>query len=108
MFLSGEPLSPRVVRPTRYANLYGSQAVLMRREAAFKAWAVTIRAECATDTSLIKAWGWNRLVVGVRVPHAVQHRADKTLHDERVPSSKRNPEWQTSRSFLLPRSLVAE
>ena len=105
---AGGPQVPRIVPAGRVGLIYGSQAVLMTREAAFMLYGALLNDEAATDTCMLKAWIRSRQRVGIRLPHAVQHRADKTLHERRASSNYRNPENQKSLSYHLPRSLVAE
>jgi GR25 family glycosyltransferase involved in LPS biosynthesis len=105
---AGDAQVPRFLIPGRPGYLYGSQAVLMTQEAALWAWGATVGGVAATDTCMIQAWIRARARVGIRVPHVVQHRADKTLEERRLPSNTRRREWQTSRSYHLPRSSLAD
>ena len=88
--LGDAPIPPRVVKAHNIGQLYGSQAVLMTTDAARAALKVTAEDKYATDTSFIYAWRAARIRVGIRIPHVVQHRHDRTLRKREVRGPKRS------------------
>ena len=94
--LSGRPMNPRVIPAQNIGQLYGSQAVLMTCDAARAALRTLGAARSATDTSFIYAWRAARYRVGIRVPHLVQHRHDRTLRKPEVRGPKRSMSYGRS------------